>query len=413
MLRGMTEPESLRVPVILWHPDGQRVAVQGQDLPVLEVKRNGDVSQAVKRAWGGEAWTLDDAGIPFGLTRTPRLRASVDELPTELHWVKKEIPPLPFEQVWQHPDWPERLKERLAGTALKVKGFSSLYSNDLVSIVRVQTRGGGAYLKTSSTPKEARFTEYVAGKFPHLCPPLLACNVNECWQVTASGGKLLDAVADLNAWQQAIQRLIEFQQSADAAALAGLGAPAYPFQEMPERIAALLKGTAVLQGWGLPTDKIQALQDAQPQIQRAFQKLAALNLPDLPAHGDAHVRNALHGERGSVWFDWSEAASAAHPFMDMGWFLAFALHPAREKLPIRQAEPQLEKKLTAAVLKALDLPEAAAPAVSAAIPLAYLHRAVVYDSKFRAWQGNLPGWRPNYVPYYLRQAVQELHRLPE
>lgn len=411
MLWLMADAETLQIPVILWHPDGQRVAVKGKEFPVLEVKRGSDVSKAVKEQWGIEAWTLDDVGISFGMTGTPRLRALSDELPAHLHWAEKEVPPLPFERIWQRPDWPERVKERLAQAGLEVLRTTPPYSNDLTSIVRVQTPDGEAYLKTSTTPNEARFTEYVASNFPHLCPPLLACNANERWQITASGGTLLDAVDDLSAWQQAIERLIEFQKSADMTELANLGAPAHPFHEMPERVAAFLSGTVALQGWGLTDEKIQALQEANPQIQRAFQQLAELKLPDLPAHGDAHVRNTLHGERGSVWFDWSEVQNAAHPFMDLGWFLAFALHPARENLPVRQGHPDLEAKLMNTVLNAFELPESTMPLLGAAIPLAYLHRAVVYDTNFRDWQGNIPGWRPNYVPYYLKQAVQEFPRL--
>lgn len=411
MLCHMSEREVSRLSVILWHPDGQRVALQETQWPPLDLERGGDLTGTVKVEWAVEAWLLDDAGSSFGLTGMPRLRALSTTLPAHLTWAHFEVPALPFERPWQRPDWPERLSERLALAGIQALETRLVHTNDLVNIVQVTTPSGKVYLKTASSSHEARFTEYVTANFPRLSPPLLACHAGERWQITASGGQLLDAVDDLEAWQQAILRLVEFQQSADAGALADLGAPAHPLADLPAQVEDLLSDKPTLQFWGVPDDQIRVLQAAQPRIERAFQQVAALNLPDRPAHGDAHPRNALQGERGSVWFDWSEVSSAAHPLMDLGWFLAFALHPAREKLPIRRACPNLETELSTFVGQALGLPPSSAPQISAAIPLAYLHRAVVYDLKFRGWTGNLPGWQPQYVPYYLRQAARELERL--
>ncbi len=215
---------------------------------------------------------------------------------------------------------------------------------------------------------------------------------------------------DLHAWTGALQRLAQFQHQADADALAALGCLRFPLLEMAERVDSLLAEADTLRAWGLEEDHWTILTEARPIIRAAFRELATLNLPDLPAHGDAHPRNALNGERGPVWFDWAETASAAHPFMDAGWFLAFTFHPARAELPIRTANPDLENQLTAAYLSALGCTDAA-PLLSRVVPLALLHRAVVYDARFHSWEGTIPGWRPNFVPYYLRLAARELARL--
>lgn len=412
MLQRMSEREAVQVPVLLWHPDGRRVAVQDGAFPTITVKLGDDVGRAVQEAWNLPVWLLDDAGVSFGLQGgVPRLRALAEDFPSGLEWQEVTLPDLPFERVWQRPDWPEVVQERLARAGLVNAQAKPLYANDLVCIVQAEHDGETSYLKASLSGREVRNTALVSQCWPHLAAPLIHAVPQEGWMVTQSGGKLLDGVADLSAWTQAIRRLAEFQRRADAKALAELGCPAYPLAQMSEKVPDFLSQTQVLQDWGLATEKISALQNSLPSISQAFKRLAALGLPDLPAHGDTHVRNALHGECGSVWFDWSEVSSAAHPLMDFGWFLAFALHPAREKLPIRQAQPELENKLISAVLNALDLPPETAPLVSAAIPLAYLHRAVIYDAAFRDWQGNIPNWRPNYVPYYLRQAVGELPRL--
>lgn len=407
----MPEKETRHVHVILWHPDGQRVAVQNGKWPTILLRQGENAAQAVQDAWKLESWMLDDAGTSFGLEGMPRLRALTDDLPPGLEWQRKEVPPLPFPRPWQRPDWPEAMQERLAHAGWGRAELKLVHSNDLACIVEVRRDGKTAFFKCSNSGHEMRNTLYAAEHFPHLTPPLLAVNEQENWQLIASGGSLLDSVGEFPAWQQAIERLAEFQRRADATALAQLGTSAFPLAEMSKQVAVFLSDTTLLKSWGLSDEKIAALQTARPAIASAFEAVRALNLPDLPAHGDAHPRNALHGERGSVWFDWSEVSHAAHPLMDFGWFLGFVLHPAREQLALRQAEPQLEGKLIRAVVDALNLPASAASLVSAALPLAYLHRAVVYDRNFRHWQGNIPGWRPNYVPFYLNQALQELPRL--
>lgn len=407
----MPEQETRHVPVILWHPGGQRVAVQNGEWPTISLRQGESVTQVIQDAWKLESWLLDDGGTSFGLEGMPRLRALTNALPPGLEWQRKEVPPLPFPRPWQRPDWPEAMRERLNGVGWGRAELKLVHSNDLTCIVEVRQEGETAFFKWSDSGQERRNTLYVAEHFPHLTPPLLAVSEQENWQLTASGGSLLDSVGEFPAWQQAIERLAEFQRRADATALAGLGTPAFPLAEMCDQVAVFLSDTTLLKNWGLSDEKITALETARPALASAFGGIHALNLPDLPAHGDAHPRNALHGELGSVWFDWSEISHAAHPLMDFGWFLGFVLHPAREQLAVRQAEPQLETKLIHAVLDALNLPASAAPLVSTSIPLAYLHRAVVYDRTFRHWQGNIPGWRPNYVPFYLNQALRELPRL--
>lgn len=149
------------------------------------------------------------------------------------------------------------------------------------------------------------------------------------------------------------------------------------------------------------------LQAAWPTLERQFERWQALGLPDLPAHGDAHPRNALFGERGAVWFDWSEAKAAAHPLLDAGWFLFFASYSARVKLGA--AYPDWSERLSMVYAEALGCP-AAAPVLAdeGSLALTLVCRAALYDDKFRTWEGTLAGWRPHYVGYYLGQATRLL-----
>jgi len=114
--------------------------------------------------------------------------------------------------------------------------------------------------------------------------------------------------------------------------------------------------------------------------------------------------NALHGPEGCRWFDWSEA-SVAHPFMDVGWCLAWLMHPSRAALGVRRDHPEAASWLWRGYLQALEVP-GAEPLIPEAVTLAMTHHALVYHDQYASWQGTVPGRRPQYVPYYLRLLLK-------
>lgn len=401
-------PEALSVPIILWHPDGKRVARQGSAWPTLKLAPDQELTAQLRAAWQVESWLLHDGGLAYGVTGSPRFEGLGETLPAGLSWQEVAVPELRLARPWHQLGWPAKAQALLREAGLSGT-LRQVSSSDLNTVLRVETPQGTAYLKKSHSPREMQATAHLERHFPDLGPKVLGLSETENWQILASGGALLDSVGDLGAWTEALERLATFQTSAKAQAWAALGCPIYPLADMQEKVSAFIGDTTTLQGWGLDPKTIAALQAARPDLERAFGEVAALGLPELPAHGDAHPRNALHGERGSLWFDWSEAAFA-HPFMDVGWFLAFVLHPKRHTLPIRTAQPDLQKHLAQAYLRALGCPDAE-QVLDKAIPLALLHRAAVYDQQFRHWQGSIADWRPNYTPYYLRLAAGELGRL--
>ncbi|WP_198170469.1 phosphotransferase [Deinococcus arboris] len=407
----------LRREVALWHPDGRRVwRTAAGDWPAVSLDA-GQPLEAALRATFGEIWPLHDGGHLFGQAGLIHAQALNDGLWSgEGAWSEVQPGPIPHARPWQRPGWPAQVNA-LADGLLKTVGLTRQgevewhSAHDLTATNTVPTEAGRAWLKVCETGQEAALSAHLGACHPGLLPPVLAADPARCALLTLDGGELLDSAADPQAWTQALERLAGFQRSADAAALAGLGAPGFPLTEMAECVDALLGETAALHTWGLAAETLTTLQDARPRIRAAFSDLHGHGLPNLPAHGDAHPRNALYSPaRGAVWFDWSEAASAAHPFMDAGWFLAFALHPSREGLPVRQAGPDLPQRLVTAYLRALGAPDAA-PLLWQALPLALLHRAAVYDRTFRTWTGTVPGVRPNYTPYYLRLAAREVARL--
>lgn len=404
----MSSPDVVQA-VALFSSDGQ-LAKKNDGLPTLRLTPQQNLVAQVKAAWGLDVWLLHDGGLNVGQGGLPHFEVLTGTLPAGLRWTRSDLPAPHRARRWQLPGWPAQARA-LAGRAGLSGPVEQVFTTDLNTVLQVGAPPTPAYLKVTDSGKEMRVTAYLARTHPEALPPVLDVNEAENCQLVASGGVLLDSVGNLNAWTQALERLAGFQTGADARALAALGCPVYPLAEMRERVLHFIADEQVLRDWGLPTERIQTLQDSgvRARIEQAFTQLDALGLPELPSHGDAHPRNALYGERGAVWFDWSEAA-IAHPFMDAGWLLSFTLHPSRADLPIRQAVPDLQTPLAGAYLRALGCP-GAERFLNQAIPLALLHRAAVYDLHFRHWEGTVPGWRPNYVPYYLREALRELERL--
>ena len=398
----------------MWHPDARRVLRRGPGLPVLDFAPGADPAEVVRAAWGLPVWPLHDLGARLGMGGLVQVQGQEETAPAGLTWSPVLPETVPGARPWQRPGWPARtlawLDAELAARGQARSGPPTFVSmHDLNTVWEVSLATEPVFLKMSEGGREAAVTAEVARTLPDLAPPLLGTWPELGAQLVASGGSLLDSAPDLEAWTQALTRLADFQRQADPVVLAAMGCPAWPLDRAGEAILALLDDAAALRGWAVPEAELGALQAARPRVRALLRDLAAYGLPDRPAHGDAHPRNALHGARGSVWFDWSEAACAAHPFMDVGWFLAFALHPQRGGLPVRSL-PGMDTVLAHAFLRAWDCPDAA-PLLWRSLPLALLHRAAVYDRQFRDWVGTVPGWRPQYVRFYLRQAVGELGRL--
>lgn len=394
--------------LLLWHPQGRLLAQNAGTWPTLELAPSDSPTEKLRETAQIEAWLLHDGGLMAGRQEPLHLQALTENLPTGWAWAAAEASPLPRAQMWQRPGWRARILEWLSEQGIHTPELRLISSTDLNTVVEVKTGGRLLFLKVSASPLEAAFSAYLSRRQPELLPPLLAAGGG--WQLSETGGELLEGSADLQAWEQALRRLAAFQTSADAGTLAELGAERLPFAAVWARVTTLLEADDVLRGWGLTPEKVGQLQAARPVLERQFERWQALGLPDLPAHGDAHPRNALVGQRGAVWFDWSETKAAAHPLLDAGWFLFFALHPAREELKIRQAYPDLGERLSAAYAEALGCPSAAAVLTeNASIALTLMCRAAIYDETFRTWEGTVVGWRPNYVGYYLGQVAQILN----
>ena len=344
---------------------------------------------------GQRAFVLHDDGIGFGLEKNHylvRLEGNVSD-------AASAYPPLDHAKAWQQPGWFDEtlrwFENAIGETVSTVKQVST---NDLACVMHVETGTRSVYLKASGTGLEAALSAHLADRHPELTPNVVAWDEHRHLLVTEDCGVRVSENSDLDVWQAAIEKLAHFQRVADAHAFRALGCPVHTFTDLADRVETFLHDTGTLQSWGLTVPQVSVLAERTPHLRRAHERVLALGLPLLPAHGDAHPMNALTG-CGGVWFDWSEAC-IAHPLLDIGWFLEWASHPGRDTLPLRQVHPDVATALWRVYLQASGLPDAIDP--NDVTTLALVHRALVYHERFNSWQGTVPGWRPEYVPYYLR-----------
>lgn len=367
-------------------------------LPPVELTPDQTSPEGLRKAFfeqtGGRAFVLHDGGVGLGLEKDRylvRLEGAVSA-PTDVY------SPLEQARAWQQAGWFREtlswLTDILGETVLEVEQVSTY---DLACVLRVRTKGRTVYLKASETGLEAALTAQLATRHPDLTPNVVAWDEQRL--VTRDCGPRLSEHADIAAWRVAVEKLAYFQRAADTRVFGLRGCPAHDFGALADRAERFLQDTDTLLGWGLTEAQAALLAEQVPRVKRAHEQVLALSLPLLPAHGDAHPMNALTG-CGVVWFDLSEAC-VAHPLLDIGWFLAWLSHSSRATLPLRQTRPDAEAELWRSYLHASDLPEAL-DLLSDVRVLALTHRALVYHERFYTWQGTVPGWRSEYVPYYLR-----------
>ena len=351
---------------------------------------------------GQDAPILHTGGLELGGQKEPftvRLElAAPFTAPTTAY------PPLPHARPWQRPGW---FRENLTWLEEvldeKVQGLEQVSTNDLGTVLRVSTASRKAYFKTSERRLEATLTAHIASTHPGLTPQVIAWDAPKNLLLTEDCGSRLSETADLGLWQSAVHKLVHVQDTANAAPLQEHGSPSHPFDHLAERAAHFLQDKRVLEHWILNPQQIAALQERLPTILAAHERLGRLELPLLPAHGDAHPMNVLTG-CGVVLFDWSDMC-LAHPLLDIGWFLAWLSHPGRRSLPLRQQHSKAVEILWAHYLQNTSL-AGTRIYLSDAMLLALIHRALAYHERYADWQGTLKGWRPQYVPYLLRSLLK-------
>ena len=384
---------------------------EGVRLSGVELAR--DATPAALRAlvrdrFNVDAVLLHDGGLSLGfeggVEGAPVLMEALGPLPAGLTRTAWRLPP--NVGPWGRPGWFAEVGGWLEGVleprGERVVSVAQVSTYDLACVLRARTTNGSVYLKASVDGLESVVTPHLAHTFPNLVPETLAVHKTRGWLLTRGGGERLSGAADIAVWSDALGKLARFQNS--GVNLQALGGAVHSFDALAERAEVFLRDKATLSGW-VRKDQVDTLADLPSQIRRAHERVSALGLPKGPAHGDAGPMNALVDETGNVkWFDWSEAG-VAHPFMDVGWCLAWMTNPAREPLPVYREFEDAPARLWRGYLHALGVPDAEA-FMGDAVVLAMTHRALVYHAKYATFEGTVPDWRPQYAPYYLRLLLK-------
>ena len=368
----------------------------------------GTLRALVREKFNRDAVLLHDGGLSLGVEGAPVLMEALGPLPKSLARTAWQLPP--HDRPWMRPGWFAEvggwLEDVLEPYSEHVVRLEQVSTYDLACVLRAQTESGSVYLKASVDALESAVTSHLSRTFPNLVPEGLAVHKTYGWLLTRGGGERLSGAADVKVWSDALVKLARFQGS--SVNLQSLGGAVHRFDTLAERAEAFLRDKITLSDWGLRDEQIDALAELPPRIKQAHEQVSALGLPKGPAHGDAQPMNALFNEKGSVrWFDWSEA-SVAHPFTDVGWCLAWIMNPARETLPVCREDGDAPARLWRGYLQALNVPDAEG-LMGDAVVLAMTHRALVYHAKYATLEGTVPGWRPRYVPYYLRLLLKMVH----
>jgi Phosphotransferase enzyme family len=357
-----------------------------------------DAANAVS---GCNAWLLHDGGAAMGRRDFPARFELLDC--SENLDLGDLAPALMHARPWQQPGWrAEALEWMTDQLGSPLSGAAWVHTFDVGAVFTAQVGEQHVYLKAGEHRREARVAVQISAQQPDLTPTVLAADPERGWLLTLDAGQCLLESASLPDWPSAVQTLAQVHRTIKLAAV-----PRHDFGALPEQTESLLSAN-VLMAWGMSDETQQRLRALLPELRRIHRSIDALGLPECSCHGDVHANNVLvqsggAGGRQVRLFDWSEAA-LAHPLTDIGWFLAFVMHPARRELPLRLAHPDLGDlfwttyKAALGIETGLDWEEVAL--------LALFHRAVVYDVRFRTWVGTLPGFRPNYVPYFLNMALR-------
>ena len=307
-----------------------------------------------------------------------------------------QLPPLLRARPWQRPGWRGEVVNWMeAQIGNPVSGVAWVHTSDVGAVLTGQTDAGRVYLKAGEDGREARTAVQIAAQIPDLTPGILAAEPERGWLLTRDAGSCLLESSDLGHWQEAVRKLVRVQTEVR---LEGL--PVHLFAALPQQARALL-APEVLAHWGLTGEQQTQVQSLLPRLLDVHAQVSALGLPECACHGDFHANNALVQDDQARLFDWSEACTA-HPFSDIGWFLAFIMHPMRDGLKLRQEHPDLGEVLWELYL--LESGLRTDLSWQDAALLALFHRAVVYDVNYRHWTGTLQGFVPLVTPFALKMA---------
>jgi hypothetical protein len=350
----------------------------------------------------GSAWLSYDALHRLHFAE-PLLQAVLEEW---FAWVQSDDP---LRVAWAKQGWRVSaeawIQQQLAQQNLKLTGaIEQVRARARSCVLRVPTSDGLIYFKAvpSAFAYEPVLTRVLNQLRPGSTPTVLAIDVGRAWMLTRDFGTPAPLV-DLSKWQTALKQYaqIQIEMTDRVSSLLAIGCPNRNLDQLVSQIESLLRDDiALFTGTyaELRSDEAAQLAASMPTIQDMCYDLLDFNLPQTLEHGNLVTKNLIEREEGYLYFDWSDS-SVTHPFFDLLDILhesAMFQRDVRQALIQAYLEPWTDYAPMERLLRAVEL----------ALPLAALHRALVYHRVV------LPNIEPrarweveNWLPHYLHMLL--------
>lgn len=282
--------------------------------------------------------------------------------------------------------------------------------------LRIPTQNDTLYFK--AVPRmfayEPVLTRVLHQLYPQQMPEVLAVDVDRAWMLMRGfTGQPLNEVQDIRAWEQALHSFAQIQvdMAARVGSLIAIGCPTRHVDQLVAQLDGLLEDkNALFSGMNidLSDNEIAELTALAPELQRMGYALLEYNIPLSLEHGDLWENNIILNESNTLFFDWSDS-SVTHPFFDMLFFLSES-----DKIDPHIGSKEARERLLRAYLQpwtVFEPEERLMKAMSLALPLSALHRALVYHRVILPSVEARAQWEmENMLPFYLRFLLRLLKK---
>ncbi len=312
---------------------------------------------------------------------------------------------------WYRPGWFEKAAAWIENQfddrgILMTAPVEQLRSWERSAILRAQTTFGQYYFKALPVMfrHEPPLVKWLATKYPEDFPKPLLVDGWQRWLLMPDyGSQTLDAVLEINLWENALRHFAELQTSLSVRNndLIGLGCPDRRLYHLADAIEPLLMNSAEsLSGTSLKIndDELDQLHARIPEFKQACIDLSAYSIPASLEHGDFSAGQIVVNGDKSVFIDWSDC-SVSHPFFSL-YFLTDTdirlpdVPNARERLRDAYLQLWTAYEPLHKLIEAFDL----------AMYLAPLHYALIYQRHILPQMQNQ--WEmSNMIPFYLRRLL--------